>query len=163
MPVTTIENVEGTFAVGRNVHFCPGPVGGTEWNTPGYDPTTSLIITGTVNWCDTVTIKTRRENAVGGRRAALDRNGDMDPDQHVRKGRCHRRALGRMDLCQRRRHRGLEMEHQVQPSHCRRHPPTAGGIVFVADLGGNFYALDSSTGEKLWGGPLGTGGGIGGA
>ena len=32
----------------------------------------------------------------------------------------------------------------------------------VADLGGNFYALDSSTGQKLWGGPLGTGGGIGG-
>ena len=40
--------------------------------------------------------------------------------------------------------------------------PTAGGIVFVADLGGNFYALDSSTGQKLWGGPLGTGGAIGG-
>ena len=31
-----------------------------------------------------------------------------------------------------------------------------------ADLGGNFYALDSSTGQKLWGGPLGIGGGIGG-
>ena len=34
--------------------------------------------------------------------------------------------------------------------------------MFFADLGGNFYALDSSTGQKLWGGPLGTGGGIGG-
>jgi alcohol dehydrogenase (cytochrome c) len=33
VPVTTIENVEGTFAVGQKVHFCPGPVGGTEWNT----------------------------------------------------------------------------------------------------------------------------------
>jgi len=40
--------------------------------------------------------------------------------------------------------------------------PTAGGIVFFADLGGNFYALDSSTGQKLWGGPLGSGGAIGG-
>ena len=57
VPVTTIENAEGTFAVGQNVHFCPGPVGGTEWNTPGFDPTTNLIITGTVDWCDTVTIK----------------------------------------------------------------------------------------------------------
>jgi alcohol dehydrogenase (cytochrome c) len=34
--------------------------------------------------------------------------------------------------------------------------------VFFADLGGNFYALDSSTGQKLWGQVLGTGGGIGG-
>src|SRR5271154_181862 len=40
--------------------------------------------------------------------------------------------------------------------------PTAGGVVFFGDLGGNFYALDSATGEKLWGQVLGTGGGIGG-
>ncbi len=40
--------------------------------------------------------------------------------------------------------------------------PTAGGVVFFGDLGGNFYALDSSTGQKLWGQVLGTGGGIGG-
>jgi alcohol dehydrogenase (cytochrome c) len=39
--------------------------------------------------------------------------------------------------------------------------PTAGGIVFFGDLGGNFYALDSSTGQKLWSQVLG-GGGIGG-
>jgi alcohol dehydrogenase (cytochrome c) len=40
--------------------------------------------------------------------------------------------------------------------------PTAGGVVFFGDLGGNFYALDSATGQKLWGQTLGTGGGIGG-
>jgi alcohol dehydrogenase (cytochrome c) len=40
--------------------------------------------------------------------------------------------------------------------------PTAGGVVFFGDLGGNFYALDSSNGQKLWGQVLGVGGGIGG-
>lgn len=40
--------------------------------------------------------------------------------------------------------------------------PTAGGIVFFGDVGGNFYALDSSTGQKLWGQVLDSGGGIGG-
>jgi hypothetical protein len=40
--------------------------------------------------------------------------------------------------------------------------PTAGGVVFFGDLGGNFYALDSSTGQKLFGEVLGGGGGIGG-
>jgi len=29
--------------------------------------------------------------------------------------------------------------------------PTAGGVVFFGDVGGNFYALDAATGEKLWG------------
>jgi len=40
--------------------------------------------------------------------------------------------------------------------------PTAGGVVFFGDLGGNFYALDAATGEKLWGQDLGgaIGGGI---
>ena len=27
---------------------------------------------------------------------------------------------------------------------------TAGGLVFIGDLDRNFYAIDSSTGEKLW-------------
>ena len=34
--------------------------------------------------------------------------------------------------------------------------------MFFGDLGGNFYALDSSNGQKLWGEVLGGGGGIGG-
>jgi hypothetical protein len=29
--------------------------------------------------------------------------------------------------------------------------PTAGGLLFFGDVGGNFHALDSSTGQKLWG------------
>jgi hypothetical protein len=29
--------------------------------------------------------------------------------------------------------------------------PTAGGLVFFGDAGGNFYALDAATGQKLWG------------
>ena len=29
--------------------------------------------------------------------------------------------------------------------------PTAGGPVFFGDMGGNFYALDAATGQKLWG------------
>ena len=33
--------------------------------------------------------------------------------------------------------------------------PTAGGLVFFGDVGGNFYALDAATGQKLWGQQLG--------
>ena len=38
--------------------------------------------------------------------------------------------------------------------------PTAGGLVFFGDVGGNFYSLDAATGEKLWG--MNIGGAIGG-
>ena len=40
--------------------------------------------------------------------------------------------------------------------------PTAGGLVFFGDTGGNFYALDAATGQKLWGQKIGgaIGGGV---
>ena len=40
--------------------------------------------------------------------------------------------------------------------------PTAGGVVFFGDMGGNFYALNAANGEKLWGQHLGgaIGGGV---
>ena len=28
-------------------------------------------------------------------------------------------------------------------------PPTAGGIAFLGDMGGNFYALDTTNGQRL--------------
>jgi alcohol dehydrogenase (cytochrome c) len=33
--------------------------------------------------------------------------------------------------------------------------PTGGGLVFFGDVGGNFYALDVSNGQKLWGQKIG--------
>ncbi len=162
VPITTIENDGPTFAVGKLVHFCPGPVGGDEWNTPGYDPTTNLIISGTVDWCDTVKIQTDdklRSVAVGqpwtgaaflnpmnmfGKESKTDGYWAgwvyaTDADTGVWKWR-------------------VKSNYPILSAIT----PTAGGVVFFGDLGGNFYALDSSNGQKLWGEVLGGGGGIGG-
>ena len=40
--------------------------------------------------------------------------------------------------------------------------PTAGGVVFFGDMGGNFYVLDAANGQKLWGQKIGgaIGGGV---
>ena len=40
--------------------------------------------------------------------------------------------------------------------------PTAGGVVFFGDIGGNFYVLDAANGQKLWGQNIGgaIGGGV---
>src|SRR3954469_2942722 len=57
VPVTAVEDVAATFSPGEAVHFCPGSVGGAEWNSPAYDPRTNLILVGEVEWCDTVTPK----------------------------------------------------------------------------------------------------------
>ncbi len=162
VPLTTIENDAQTFAIGKPVHFCPGVVGGDEWNTPGYDPTTNLIISGTVDWCDTVTVVDDRK---------LQRVGVGQPWTGMA-------ALNPVNMFGKEDKTDGHWAGWVYATDAdtgvwkwrvkSNYPivgavtPTAGGVVFFGDVGGNFYALDSSSGEKLWGQVLGGGGGIGG-
>jgi len=156
VPVTTIENADAAFTPGKSVHFCPGPVGGDEWNSPAYAPDTNLILLGTVDWCYSVTVKDDkelREVAIGAPWAGMhtlnpfDMFGDpsriadggwggwvhaVDADTGVWKWR-------------------LRSNYPIVAGIT----PTAGGVVFFGDVGGNFYALDASSGQKLFGQQLG--------
>ena len=162
VPVDHVEDVAATFSPGQDVHFCPGSVGGAEWNSPAYDPQTNLILVGEVDWCDTVSPKDLdelRSVAVGQPWAGMatwnpfDMFGKfggsdghwagwvyaVDADTGVWKWR-------------------LKSNYPIVGAVT----PTAGGVVFFGDVGGNFYALDAATGEKLWGQDLGgaIGGGV---
>jgi alcohol dehydrogenase (cytochrome c) len=157
--VTRIENADAPFSLQTPTHFCPGTQGGAEWNGPAYDPQTNLILVGEVEWCTTVSLQTSDEvvgTPVGriwtGSKSLnpFDIFGSPDPraswagwlyavdaDTGVWKWR-------------------LKSNYPILSGVT----PTAGGIVFFGDMGGNFYALDASTGKRLWGRKIG--GGIGG-
>ncbi len=161
-PVTKIENADAPFVVGKPVRFCPGSAGGAEWNGPAYDPQTNLILTGEIEWCTTVVLQTDQEvrevqtgSAWFGTAffnplhtfGAYDKPGAfwggwvyaVDADTGVWKWR-------------------LKSNYPVVSGVT----PTAGGLVFFGDVGGNFYALDAATGRKLWGRKVGgaLGGGV---
>ena len=159
--VTRIENAEATFAIDKNVHFCPGTVGGAEWNGPAYDPRTNLVLIGEVDWCATVTLQSDlqiRAVAPGKPWSAMasinpyhtygvpDSFGQwagwvyaVDADTGAWKWR-------------------LKSNYPILGGMT----PTAGGLVFFGDMGGNFYVLDSSDGRRLWGQKIGgaIGGGV---
>ena len=162
VPVTRIENVEEAFTPASRCISAPAQSGGAEWNSPSYVPQTNLILVGEVEWCDTVTPKTvdeLREVKPGQPWAGmatwnpfwmfgtLRRDGGhwagwvyaVDADTGVWKWR-------------------LKSNYPIIGGMT----PTAGGLVFVGDIGGNFYALDAASGEKLWGQDLGgaIGGGV---
>ena len=160
VPVDRIENADVPFAPDKAVHFCPGSFGGAEWNSPAYDPQTNLILIGEDDWCDTVTIQNDKQIQdvkpgqpwsgmatlipfyMWGRPARADGywNGwvyAVDADSGVWKWR-------------------LKSNYPILSGMT----PTAGGVVFFGDMGGNFYVLDAANGQKLWGEQLG--GGIGG-
>jgi alcohol dehydrogenase (cytochrome c) len=160
VPATQIENVVETFTPGVEVRFCPGAVGGDEWNSPAFDPRTNLVFTGEVDWCDTVTPKSADQLrsvklgepwagmaswnpfAMFGKFSRTDRYWAgwlyaTDADSGVWKWR-------------------VKSNYPIVSGIT----PTAGGVVFFGDVGGNFYAFDAANGQKLWGQDLG--GGIGG-
>lgn len=155
VPVTRIENTDEHFSPDKEVHFCPGSGGGDEWNSPGYDPQTNLILSGEVDYCTTVREQDPEqlrsvgvgqpwygENAlnpfnIAGKFSRADGNWAgwvyaVDADTGVWKWR-------------------LQTNYPIVGAIT----PTAGGVVFFGDLGGNFYALDATTGQKLWGRELG--------
>jgi alcohol dehydrogenase (cytochrome c) len=159
VPVTRIENITETFSHGEPVYFCPGSVGGAEWNGPSYVPQTNLVLIGEVEWCDKVapkTLESLQRVKVGDPWAGVatlnpfwifgefDRAWAgwvyaVDADSGVWKWR-------------------LKLNYPIIGGLT----PTVGGVAFVGDVGGNFYALDAATGQKLWGQDLGgaIGGGV---
>jgi alcohol dehydrogenase (cytochrome c) len=159
-PVTKIENVDAPFETDKAVRFCPGASGGSEWNGPAYDPDTNLIITGEVDWCTTVKRQTDEQLQDAPTGGAWFGNAMRNPFH----------LFGRQDEI------GnfwggwvyaVDADTGVWKWRLRSNypivgalTPTAGGLVFAGDVGGNFYALDAATGDKLWGEKIG--GGIGG-
>ena len=150
VPMTQIEDVAAALEPGTDVHFCPGPVGGAEWNSPSFDPRTNLIMIGEVDWCDTVTLQSvdkLRSIAVGqpwvGMAALNPFNmfGKEDRTEGHWAGWLHAADADT----------GV-WKWRVKSNYpiIGATTPTAGGVVFFGDIGGNFYALDSTTGEKLW-------------
>jgi len=160
-PVTRMENTTEVFSPGKSVHFCPGSTGGAEWNGPGYDSQNNLVMIGEVDWCTTVKLETDREiedtkpgQPWSGEAAFNPYNlwgkGDpfghfagwvyaVDADTGVWKWRA-------------------KTNYPIQSGMT----PTAGGVVFFGDMGGDFYALDANDGHKLWGEKIGgaVGGGV---
>jgi alcohol dehydrogenase (cytochrome c) len=161
LPVTRIENADAVFSTDQAVHFCPGSGGGAEWNSPAYDPQTNLILTGEVEWCTSVTLQTDariRAVRVGQMWSGMATRNPYD-------------ILGKMDSY--RRWAGWVYASDADSGAWKwrtrsNYPtvsgitPTAGGVVFFGDMGGNFYALEAATGRRLWGDNLGgaIGGGV---
>lgn len=161
LPVTRIENPRVPFRPGVSVHFCPGTTGGSEWNGPAYDPLNNLVMTGQVDWCNTVKVAGAKKvlavndyEAWSAEDAINPYNtwGKTDPIFHwggwlyavdADSGQWRWRA-----------HTNYPIQSGVTP--------TAGGLVLFGDMGGNFYALDANSGRKLWGQKIGgaVGGGV---
>jgi alcohol dehydrogenase (cytochrome c) len=152
VPMTKIEENLVPLVPGTDIRFCPGAVGGAEWNSPSYDPRTNLIMIGEVEWCDTVTLQSvdKLKSIATGQpwvgMAALNPFNMFGKEDRTWAGWLHAADADT----------GV-WKWRVKSNYpiVGATTPTAGGVVFFGDIGGNFYALDSASGQKLWAQDLG--------
>ena len=146
VPVTRVQDVKVPFTPGTDIHFCPGSVGGAEWNSPSHDPRTNLIMVGEVEWCDTVTLQSvdKLKSIEVGQpwvgMATLNPFNMFGKEDRTWAGWLHA-ADADTGVWKWRVKTNYPIIGAVTP--------TAGGVVFFGDIGGNFYALDSTNGEEL--------------
>jgi alcohol dehydrogenase (cytochrome c) len=141
VPATTRENVDVPLSRDHATRFCPGILGGAEWNGAAYDPTRNTFFVGANDWCTTVQLQ--RESSpvprvgAGWFGAATQRQDSASM------------AKGWLTA--------YDAENgQVRWKFAAPRPvlagvtPTAGGLVFSADLGGTVYAFDADDGRVRW-------------
>ncbi len=144
VPVTTHTNVD-TRLTADGVRFCPGSQGGAEWNGPAYDPIADAVITGQVDWCTTIHLDPNAK--VLSVSAAQPWTGSSK-DGFGKQDDPARWAgwLTATDVTTGRRLWQFKSPNPVLAAVT----PTSGGIVFFGDMGGNMFALESSSGKPLW-------------
>ncbi len=133
--ITTIRN-PGVKPTTQGIEVCPGPLGGVEWNGPALDRANKAIVVGTVDWCakliaeEGFTFKPGQFN-LGGKMEFLDESRgwivSLDAD------------IG-----------AIRWKHETAAPVVSGITPTAGGVVFAGDMGGNFLALDARDGKVLY-------------
>lgn len=160
VPVTRIENADAPFEVGKPVRFCPGSVGGAEWNSPVFVPETNLIIIGEVDWCYEVTMSDEKELETAPIGAPWMGQATLNPlyalGEPIQGDTEWHGWVYAIDADTGEWAWRAKLNYPVVSGMT----PTVGGVVLFGDVGGNFYALDNETGENLW--SMETDGGIGG-
>jgi alcohol dehydrogenase (cytochrome c) len=144
--ITRRENAEAPLSK-EGTHFCPGTMGGSEWNGPAYSPTTNFFYSGTVDWCATVKIANPDKVASvaygqpwSGSSDEKNLFGSLDPTEQWG-GWIH--AVDADSGA-------IRWKFRAPAPVLAGITPTAGGLVFAADITGTAYAFDAMSGKVLW-------------
>ncbi len=149
---TTRENVDVPLSRTAPVRFCPGIQGGNEWNGAAFDPASNTLFTGAVDWCATVQLQ--QEPVVPEPGAIWFGSTDPaniqgPPDEAKGWVTAFDADTG-----------AVRWKFEAPAPVLAGVTPTAGGLVFSADLKGSLRAFDAESGDVLW--RLDTGQSIGG-
>lgn len=131
-PVTTVEDIYDKPST-EGSRMCPGYAGGVEWNGPAMDKRNDTLIVGAVDICFIVTLVEGTVYKAG----EANFGGMVAPDGP---------ATGwvtALDMLT----GAIKWQHHADFPVVAGVTPTAGGVTFTGDLGGNFFVFDSASGN----------------
>jgi alcohol dehydrogenase (cytochrome c) len=140
-PTTTRENVDVPLSRTASVRFCPGIQGGNEWNGAAFDPARNALYVGAVDWCATVQLLPEPVAPAPGEIWFGSKGPDIQGPSSEAKG-----WLTAFDADT----GAVRWKFAAPAPVLAGVTPTAGGLVFSADLGGHLRAFDADTGNVLW-------------
>jgi alcohol dehydrogenase (cytochrome c) len=153
VPTTTHFNTNRPLTDKASTRFCPGSQGGSEWNGAAFHPGMNAVFVGAVDWC--ASVKLEPVATFKGQPGAPFTGseppayfGKMDPQDKWRGW------VTAVDADS-----GKVLWKFAAPAPILAGvTPTAGGVVFTGDMGGDVFALDARSGKQLWkgvaGGPM---------
>jgi alcohol dehydrogenase (cytochrome c) len=142
-PVTTRKNTEAPLTTAGTT-FCPGSLGGAEWNGPAYSPDTNLIYTGEADWCSIVTLTD--DDDVKAVDMGQSWTGAI-PDAIF--GAHPPRWAGWLVATD--ADTGVvKWRFKAEAPVLSGVTPISGGLVFAGDMNGNAFAFDAANGTLLW-------------
>jgi alcohol dehydrogenase (cytochrome c) len=150
-PTTTRENVDVPLSRAAPVRFCPGIQGGNEWNGAAFHPALNTLYTGAVDWCATVRLAQEVTVPSAGTIWFGSAIGEIQAPSTEAKG-----WITAFDADT----GAVRWKFAAPAPVVAGVTPTAGGLVFTADLTGHLRAFDAESGAVLF--ELDTGQSIGG-
>ncbi len=129
-PVTTVEQIHKEPSASGS-RLCPGYAGGVEWNGPALDRLNNNLIVGAVDICFIVKLGETKYSP-----GAASFGGTVEPDGP---------ATGWITALDRDTG-AVRWKYHADKPVVAGITPTAGGVTFAGDLGGNFLVFDSRTG-----------------
>jgi alcohol dehydrogenase (cytochrome c) len=148
---TTRHNIDVPLSRAAPVRFCPGIQGGNEWNGPAFHPALNTLYTGAVDWCASVQLADEVTVPSPGAIWFGSTIGEIQEPPSTATG-----WITAFDADT----GAVRWKFAAPAPVVAGVTPTAGGLVFTADLTGHLRAFDASTGEVLY--ELETGQSIGG-
>jgi alcohol dehydrogenase (cytochrome c) len=133
-PVTTVETIPADPPP-QGARMCPGYAGGVEWNGPALDARNNQLIVGSVDICFNVKLAPPKAYKQG----SVEFGGSVEPVGPTTGW------ITALDPAT----GAVRWKYHADKPVVAGVTPTAGGVTFAGDLGGNLLVFDSASGKLL--------------